>query len=365
MPEFNPVNEVAKKQYEEALLYARGRDPKTVRAVWNNINLFESFTGHADFRSFNADQAKSFRAWLEKRTNQKGELLSISTIRSTLNNVREFLAWLPLIPQYRNKIDGRAVQYLRLSDNANRAARASREKIPPTLEELEKALKAMPHESDIEKRDRAIFAFTIITCVRDDALVSLKIKDVDVENKVLWQNPRHVRTKRRKGIITGFVGGVMPCAEEIVMDWMDHALKVLQLKPNEPLFPKTLVLPNPEKMAFEVCGLSNEHWANAQPIRNIFKTTFNAVDLPYFNPHLIRNTICLWVQKHGSQHEYKALSQNIGHEDAMTTYNSYSRLSQDEQLEVVAGIGKGDADLLGVSTEALMVEFARRVGKGT
>lgn len=363
MPEFNPVNELAKKQYEETLLYARGRDPKTIRAVWNNINLFESFTGHADFKSFNAGQAKSFRVWLEKKENKKGELLSISTIRSTLNDIREFLAWLPVIPQYRNKIDGRAVQYLRLSDSANRAARASRKKIPPTLEELERALRAMPRETDIEKRDRALFAFTIVTCARDDALVSLKIKDVDAVRKTVWQNPRHVRTKGRKGILTGFMARAMPFAEEVVLDWLKHANEVLGLKPNDPLFPKTLVASNPKKMAFEVRGLSNEHWAGAQPVRDIFKTAFHSVDLPYFNPHLVRNTICKWALRNCTQREYKALSQNIGHEDAMTTYNSYSNLTEDEQLEAVANIGEANPDLQGIPTEEILAEIARRTGK--
>jgi len=73
-----------------------------------------------------------------------------------------------------------------VSDNANRSARASREITPPTLRELEKALKAMPHGTDIEKRDRAIFAFMIVTCVKDDSLVSLKIKDVDATQTIVW-----------------------------------------------------------------------------------------------------------------------------------------------------------------------------------
>lgn len=37
----------------------------------------------------------------------------------------------------------------------------------------------MPSGTDIEKRDRAILAFIIITCARDNSLVRLKIKDVD------------------------------------------------------------------------------------------------------------------------------------------------------------------------------------------
>jgi integrase/recombinase XerD len=363
MPEYHPLNEVVKKQYEDALLHGKCRDPKTVKAVWNSINTFENFTGHSDFKAFDADQAKAFKSWLEKQTNKDGELLSLSTVRSTLNNVREFFEWLAIHPNYIRKIDGRAIQYLRLSDNANRAARASREKAPPTLDDIEKALKAMPHKTDIEKRNRAIFAFMVITCVRDDALVSLKRKHVDAKEKTVWQDPKLVRTKGRKGILTRLVGAVMPLAEGIVLDWLTYADEVLKLKPNDPLFPKTLVKPSAENMSFKAQGLSKEPWANAQPVREIFKAAFKAVDLPYYNPHLFRKTICKWGLKNLTPYEFKALSQNIGHEHAMTTYNSYAKLGEDEQLEAIAGIGLVNIDAQKLTTEALLAEVARRTEK--
>ncbi|RVU36701.1 site-specific integrase [Hwanghaeella grinnelliae] len=360
MPENNPKNEVAKKQYEDALLHGKCRDPKTVKAVWNSINLFEEFTGYADFRALDADQAKGFKAWLEKKKSKNGEGLSIATMRSTLHDLRDFFQWLTVHPQYIRKVDGRAIQYLRLSDNANRAGRASREKPPPTLEELSKALAAMPSGTDIERRDRALFAFTVITCVRDDALVTLKMKDVDPKRKTVWQDPKHVRTKRRKGINTRFISQVMPEAEEIVLDWLHHAQDVLGFKSDDPLFPKTLVENDAETMAFEANGLSRDHWANAQPVREVFKAAFQRVGLPYYNPHLFRKTVVKWAQQNCSQLEFKAISQNLGHDHAMTTYNAYGELSVDEQFRVIEEIGAAHTDLIGVRTAALLAEFARR-----
>ncbi|PCI01948.1 MAG: recombinase XerC [Alphaproteobacteria bacterium] len=363
MPEFNPINETIKKQYEEALLHGRGRDPKTVRTVWSNINLFENFTHHLGFKTFDAEQAKSFKRWLEKRKNQDGELLSVSTVRSTLKNIREFFEWLAIHPQYMRKVDGRAVQYLRLSNNANRSARASKEKTPPSLDELKLALEAMPFKTDIEKRDRAIFAFMILTCVRDDALVSLKRKHIDIDKKSVWQDPKIVRTKNRKGISTYFVSQPLPIAETIFIDWINHIDKKLNFKPNDPLFPKTRVETSAETMAFEAVGLSQEHWANAQPVRDIFKKAFLAVGLPYFNPHLFRNSIIKWGLKNLNQYEFKALSQNIGHEHAMTTYNSYAKLSEDEQREAIFGIGESNRDLQSIPMETLLAEIGKRAVK--
>ncbi len=364
MPEFDPVNELIKKEYEEALLCGLHRDEKTVRAVWESINRFEKFTNHENFKTFSKDQARGFREWLEKQTNPKGDLLSLSTTRSTLANLRTFFEWLAIHPKFgKKKIDGGAILYLKLSDNANRAARASRAKTPPTMQQLEQALRAMPSKTDIEMRDRAMFAFVIITCIRDDALVSLKMIDVDAEKRNVWQNPRHVRTKGRKNIVTGFVRAVMPIAEDIVLEWFEHATTVLQLKPNDPLFPKTLVTQNPKTLSFEVQGLSNEHWAGSQSMRNICKKAFEAVDAPYFNPHLFRNAVCKWALKKCTPYEFKALSQNFGHEHAMITYNSYGTLTEDEQLEAISNIGQTNPDLQNVSMDDILAEVGRRTGK--
>lgn len=363
MPEYNPLNEPVKKQYEESLSHGRGRDPKTVRAVWSDINLYESFTHQADFKTFNQEQAMAFKAWLEKQTNKNGQLLSLSTVRSTLNNLRDFFLWLTIHPKYIGKVDGRAVQYLRLSDNANRAARATRERLPPTLEQLETTLRAMPETTDIGRRNKAMFAFVIITCVRNDSLITLKIKDVDAEKKTVWQDPRHVRTKGRKGIITGFVRAVMPYAEDIVLEWIKLATEVLKLKPNDPLFPKTLISPSLETGVFEVQGLSREHWANTQPVREIFKDAFKTANESYFNPHLFRKTVCQWALINCSQYEFKALSQNFGHDHAMTTYNAYGNLREDQQLEAIANMGKADANLQSASMDDLLAEVSRRATK--
>lgn len=364
MPEYNPENERLKKEYEDALLHGRHRDPKTVRATWDAITGFEAFTRCADFRSFSPEQAKGFKAWLERQKGAQGQPLSLPTMRARLAAVREFFSWLVVHPRYIRKVDGRAVAYLHLSDNANRAARASRERTPPTLKEVECVLQAMPCGSDVEKRDRAVVAFIALTGVRDDAAVSLKRKHVDVGARTVWQDPKCVRTKGRKGIVTRFVGQALPLAEEIALDWIAHLDGSLGFGPNDPLFPKTQVEASGESLCFEARGLSRAHWANAQPVRAIFKRAFSAVGLPYANPHLLRNTLVRWGAKHLTQYTFKALSQNLGHEHAMTTYNSYAKLSEGEQIEAIAAIGQ-EADLaLGtVPTASLMAEVTRRMGR--
>ena len=43
----------------------------------------------------------------------------------------------------------------------------------------------MPSATEIEQRDRAVMAFTILTGIRDSAMVSLRLKHVDLDRKLV------------------------------------------------------------------------------------------------------------------------------------------------------------------------------------
>ena len=45
------------------------------------------------------------------------------------------------------------------------------------------------------------------------------------------------------------------------------------------------------EFGFSIQELSGEHWADAKPVRKIFRSAFDRVGLPYMNPHSIRNTL--------------------------------------------------------------------------
>jgi hypothetical protein len=72
---------------------------------------------------------------------------------------------------------------------------------------------------------------------------------------------------------------------------------------------------------FEVAGLKRAHWSSAAPIRAIFREAFQAAGLPYFNPHSLRNTLArLGEVLCQTPEEFKAWSQNLGHEGVLTTF---------------------------------------------
>ena len=71
-------------------------------------------------------------------------------------------------------------------------------------------------------------------------------------------------------------------------------------------------------------------------MRTIFKAAFEAASLPYFNPHSFRKTLTLLAGEIcNSPQEYKAWSQNLGHEDVLTTFRSYGELPSHQQTEMV------------------------------
>src|SRR5271157_2877808 len=99
----------------------------------------------------------------------------------------------------------------------------------------------------------------------------------------------------------------------------------LILSPN-PLFPKSKVAPD-HNLEYRAVGLDRAHWANANPVRAMFRETCSLAGLPYFNPHSLRNTLVqLAYELKLDAEQFKAWSQNLGHENCLTTFSSYGEI---------------------------------------
>ena len=201
-----------------------------------------------------------------------GEPLSKSTVFTTLNALRAFFQWLAGQPGYRSSLTYSDSDYFNLSEKETRVAKASSEKRTPSIEQILHVLHAMPDASAIEKRNRAVIAFTLLTGVRDGAAASLKLKHVDLAEGKVVQDAREVRTKFSKTFTTWF----FPVGDEvrqIVVDWVSFLQRDMLFGPDDPLFPATEVVLGKDQQ-FEAAGLSRSHWSTATPIRKIFKEAF-------------------------------------------------------------------------------------------
>lgn len=267
-----------------------------------------------------------------------GKPLSRATVHSTLSALRAFFVWLAGQPGYKKRISYADADYFNLSEKDVRIAKAVHIKPFPTLEQVHHVLATMPSGTDIEKRNRALIAFALMTGARDGALASFRLKHVDLVQGRVDQDARDVRTKARKTFSTWFfpVGGN---ALEIVEDWCQHLRENLLWGDDDSLFPPTQIGLG-ENGGFVAVGLRRECWSNAGPVRDIFRAAFQAAGLPYFNPHSFRDTLVqLGERICQTPEQFKAWSQNLGHERVMTTLTSYGTVASHRQAELIRGMG--------------------------
>ena len=334
MMKHNAANERIKRKYLIFLKEAKRQNVSSIDAVAKALSRFEEYTKYRDFKAFNDKQAVGFKHNLAKQKNQStGKNLSKATLNTTLRQLKTFFQWLYLQTGYKSYINYTDTEYFNLSEKETRIATAKRNKPVPTLEQIKHVINSMPFDSEIEKRNRAVIAFTILTGARDSAIASFKIKHIDLNAETVLQDAREVKTKFSK-TFTSYFFPVGDNIRSIVIDWVKYLKEELLFGNDDPLFPKTNMINNKNKK-FEASGLKREHWSNATPIRKIFKDAFTHAELDYFNPHSFRNTLVTFSLKIcKSPEEIKSVSQSLGHESVLTTFISYGEVQPQRQAEI-------------------------------
>lgn len=345
MRKHHPKNERIKRQYLVYLEEAKRMSEKTTNQITAALVLFERSAGYKDFAAFHIEQARKFKRDMADHINpETGKPLVVATMRSRLNHVKAFFHWLAGQPGYKARINYSDSNYFNILANDTRIATAKREKPVPSAEQIRHVLSSMKAETDIEKRIRALIAFTFLTGVRDDALASLKLKHVNLQNRMVFQDALEVRTKNRKTVTTWFFP-VGENVEQIVQEWIAFLASERLYGLDDPLFPSTKV-GVADHDGFRVLGLTREHWSNAGPVRKIFKQAFAGAGLPYFNPHRFRNSLVgVGQQICRTPEEFKAWSQNLGHEHVLTTFTSYGAVASYRQAEIVGGLRKREEEI--------------------
>lgn len=335
----NPENERIKRRYFTYLKEAKQHSEETVDAVAEALARFEADTRFRDFKAFHFQQAVAFKNRLtEHRSLRTGDRLSKATLHATLAHIKRFIQWLAGQPGYRSRLKYADADYFNLSEKDTRVATARRERAYPTVEQIRHVLAVMPSDSDIARRNRALVAFTLLTGARDSAIASIKLRHVDIGGGTVYQDARQVNTKFSKTFMTFF----FPVGEDIraiVEDWVRHLRNDNLWGVDDPLFPATRTAVGPTQQ-FEAAGLKREHWSTAAPIRAIFRDAFALAGLPYFNPHSLRNTLVRLGQTVcQTPEQFKAWSQNLGHDGVLTTFYSYGTVGVRRQGEIIRDLG--------------------------
>jgi integrase len=351
MVRLNPSNERLKRDYLRYLKEAKGKSEATLDSVRKALMRYESYTGAKDFKTFRREQAIAFKVRLAETDGVRtGEILSASTQAATLTALREFFTWLAWQPGFKSKIHPPDIDYLSPSRKDAACAKAPKLREFPSLEQVRAAIETMPRETVVDRRNRALVAFTILTGIRDRAMASLALGHVDTTRSppVVRQDPNSVETKFAKAIVTYF----FPIGDDlagIITAWLDELRRDHLFGPADPLFPRTRI-GIAGNGAFAATGIERQFWCDASPIREIFRKAFKGAGRPYFPPHSFRHTLGHLAQTMcRTPEELKAWSQNLGHENIATTLTSYGRIDPHRQGEVIGRMKRGaaaDPDIL-------------------
>lgn len=333
MRKHHPKNERIKRRYLAYLQDAKRLSSSSADQAAAAIAMFEASTRWKDFAAFHIEQARSFKSQLVTQTNaETGKPLAHATIHSRLMALRAFFRWLSGQVGYR-KISYTDADYFNSTANDGRIATALREKPAPSIEQIRHVLASIKPAADLDRRDQALLAFALLTGARDDAIASLALRHVDIVGRTVFQDARSVRTKNRKTFTSWFFP-IGDDIEAIVTDWIGFLKADKLFGPDDPIFPATAIALDSNRR-FAPIGVARAFWKSADAVRRIFRQRFEAADLPYFNPHSFRTTLA----RHGEQvcrtpEEFRAWSQNLGHDQVLTTFTSYGSVTSRRQAEI-------------------------------
>ena len=86
---------------------------------------------------------------------------------------------------------------------------------------LQHTFDTMPNETVIQRRDKALFAFLVLTGARIQAVASLHLKRIDLVEGCVYQDARDVQTKGAKTFQTYF----LPVGDDYLTcfsEWVDY-----------------------------------------------------------------------------------------------------------------------------------------------
>lgn len=242
-------------------------------------------------------------------------------------------------------------------------AKAVREPRVPTIGQIRTVLAAMSNETATDRRNRALLAFTLLTGARDNAIASMRLKHVDLAEGVVHHDARDMRVKFSKSFPTYFFE-VGDDIRKIVADWIAFLRTDLGFGPTDALFPQTKTGLAADG-SFASVGFTRECWATAAPIRAIFKDAFEATGLPYFNPHSFRKALVRFgMETCDGPEAFKAWSQNLGHDEVLTTFKSYGDLPAHRQRDLIRAAATNAEDdrlALELGRQALATLRAKKV----
>jgi len=340
MAKHNSDNLRIKRKYLVWQKEAKGLSDASVDKSAAAISTYEAFLDGKDFRSFHSERARSFKRRLASQQNiRTGAKLSQTSINGILREVQVFFDWLVDQPGYKSRISRSDIEFLSSDRKSDTARRTSCWKPHPSPAQVLQLLNGMPGGTVLQRRNRALVAFLFLSGAREGAAITLRLRHIDLANACVNFDARMVDTKFGKSFTSAFFPMGEPC-EQIVRDWITELRTDHKFSDSDPLLPKTRMGLGVSRQ-FEALGIDQAPWAGASSAAMIFKQAFIDAGLPPFSPHRVRDTLAELAKDHcRTPEDYKAWSQNMGHDDVLTTFRSYGSVATGRQVDLLARFRK-------------------------
>ncbi|WP_128253377.1 tyrosine-type recombinase/integrase [Falsirhodobacter deserti] len=302
--------------------WAARYDEKTIVAHLRAIRQFEASCGYKPFDSVTTDDAA---AWREAITVGKPKVLSVSTVQHQASHLRAFFAWLAKRPGYRALLP--VPEYFELPRRFAQKG-ISDVKAYAEIDEAERLLEAMPKATIKDRRARAIFATAYISGLRANALITLRLRHVDIEKRLVFHDGTELRAKNGKSFVVNWFPRT-ETFQAVLLDWLEEVTR-RSLRSEDALFPELRDL---EKASVsERAPFAPMKSANA--VTEAFSLACRDCKEVY-SPHSVGHTLAqLGDRICRTSEERKAWSLNLGHNSEEVTWTYYGKVTDMRRGEI-------------------------------
>ena len=208
----------------------------------------------------------------------------------------------------------------------------------------------------MQLRNRALIAFSLLSGARDQAIVSFKLKHVDIETQLIEQDAREVRTKRAKTFTSWFFPSATTSAEFLSIGSASCASKKASVRRTH----SSEIQSRAGRQSRVLCyrprsGALGERRSGSGDLPR----SLRACGLALFQSASVRNTLVqLAYELKLDAEQFKAWSQNLGHENCLTTFSSYGEIQPSRQAEIIRGLARG-GDAVGLGFAVRWLQLSR------
>jgi len=162
------------QQFLEYLEIEKNRSPRTLRNYHFYIQRFIDWRKNEDPKTISGEEIRSFRIWLNRFVDERGELLKKNTQNYHLIALRSFLKFLAKLDI--KSLSAEKIELMKMPD------REVSFLLPDEVKRLLEAPYKMPNRDPlITLRDKAILEFLFCSGMRVSELASLKKEDINLE----------------------------------------------------------------------------------------------------------------------------------------------------------------------------------------